>query len=162
MPPTLKPIVRQQACQKRVLSRCIGRTKGGLNSKLHAVCNGEGRLILLLLSPGQMSDYKGAAQFLDALPNARELLADRGYDADWFRTALLEKGITACIPPRKTRKTPVTYDKDLYKQRHKIENMFCRIKDWRRIAMPMTGVRIRSFRPFASQLSLFSILINES
>ena len=82
-----------------------------------------------------MSDYKGAAQFLDALPNARELLADRGYDADWFRTALLEKGITACIPPRKTRKTPVTYDKDLYKQRHKIENMFCRIKDWRRIAM---------------------------
>ena len=82
-----------------------------------------------------MSDYKGAAQFLDALPNARELLADRGYDADWFRTALLEKGITPCIPPRKTRKTPVTYDKDLYKQRHKIENMFGRIKDWRRIAM---------------------------
>ncbi len=82
-----------------------------------------------------MSDYKGAAQFLDALPNARELLADRGYDADWFRTALLEKGITPCIPPRKTRKTPVTYDKDFYKQRHKIENMFGRIKDWRRIAM---------------------------
>ena len=82
-----------------------------------------------------MSDYKGAAQFLDALPNARELLADRGYDADWFRTAFLEKGITPCIPPRKTRKTPVTYDKDLYKQRHKIENMFGRIKDWRRIAM---------------------------
>ena len=82
-----------------------------------------------------MSDYKGAAQFLNALPKAKELLADRGYDADWFRNALLEKGITPCIPSRKTRKIPVTYDKELYKQRHKIENMFGRIKDWLRIAM---------------------------
>ena len=72
---------------------------------------------------------------MDILPKAKELLADRGYDADWFRTALREKGITPCIPPRKTRKIPIEYDKELYKQRHKIENMFGRIKDWRRIAM---------------------------
>lgn len=106
-----------------------------MNSKLHAVCNGEGKPILLLLSSGQTSDYKGAAQLLDILPKAKELLADRGYDADWFRTALREKGISPCIPPRKTRKIPIEYDKELYKQRHKIENMFGRIKDWRRIAM---------------------------
>ena len=106
-----------------------------MNSKLHAVCNGEGKPILLLLSAGQTSDYKGAAQLLNVLPKAKELLADRGYDADWFRKALLEKGITPCIPPRKIRKIPVVYDKELYKQRHKIENMFGRIKDWRRIAM---------------------------
>lgn len=105
-----------------------------MNSKLHAVCNGEGKPILLLLSPGQTSDYKGAEQFLNALPKAKDLLADRGYDADWFRNALLEKGITPCIPPRKTRKIPIQYDKEIYKQRHKIENMFGRIKDWRRIA----------------------------
>ena len=72
---------------------------------------------------------------MNVLPKAKELLADRGYDADWFRKALLEKGITPCIPPRKIRKIPVVYDKELYKQRHKIENMFGRIKDWRRIAM---------------------------
>ena len=72
---------------------------------------------------------------MNVLPKAKELLADRGYDADWFRKALLEKGIAPCIPSRKTRKIPVEYDKDLYKQRHKIENMFGRIKDWRRIAM---------------------------
>lgn len=72
---------------------------------------------------------------MDILPKAKELLADRGYDADWFRTALREKGISPCIPPRKTRKIPIEYDKELYKQRHKIENMFGRIKDWRRIAM---------------------------
>lgn len=82
-----------------------------------------------------MSDYKGASQLLETLPQAKELLADRGYDADWFRNALLEKGISSCIPPRKTRKAPIVYDKELYKQRHKIENMFGRIKDWRRIAM---------------------------
>lgn len=74
-----------------------------MNSKLHAVCNGEGKPVLLLLSSGQMSDYKGAAQLLDVLPKAKELLADRGDDATWFRNALLEKGITPCIPSRGTR-----------------------------------------------------------
>ena len=82
-----------------------------------------------------MSDYKGAAMLLDQLPQAKELLADRGYDADWFRQALTKKGITPCIPPKKNRKIQYEYDKELYKQRHKIENMFGRIKDWRRIAM---------------------------
>lgn len=82
-----------------------------------------------------MSDYKGAACLLDDLPKAKELLADRGYDADWFRKALIERGITPCIPPRKNRGVQLAYDKTLYKQRHKVENMFGRIKDWRRVAM---------------------------
>ncbi len=89
----------------------------------------------MLLSEGQMSDYKGAAFLLDQLPRARKLLADRGYDADWFRHALIKKGIAPCIPPKKNRKIQIQYDKELYKQRHKIENMFGRLKDWRRIAM---------------------------
>jgi len=82
-----------------------------------------------------VSEYKGAAQLLHALPDAEALLADRGYDAAWFRNALLDKGITPCIPPKGNRKDPVAYDKELYKQRHKIEVMFGRLKDWRRIAM---------------------------
>lgn len=89
----------------------------------------------MLLSEGQMSDDKGAALLLDSLPKARELLADRGYDADWFRNALIEKGITPCIPPKKNRKSQLKYDKTLYKQRHKVENMFGKLKDWRRMAM---------------------------
>lgn len=87
----------------------------------------------MLLSEGQMSDYKGAALLLPALPNANELLADKGYDADWFRKALADRGIAACIPSRSNRKTPIEHDRSLYRQRHKIENMFGRIKDWRRI-----------------------------
>jgi transposase len=72
---------------------------------------------------------------LDALPEAKELPADCGYDSDKFRAALIERGITPCIPPRKNRKVQHHYCKTLYTQRHKIKNMFSRLKDWRRIAM---------------------------
>jgi transposase len=87
----------------------------------------------MLLSEGQMSDYKGAALMLDALPPAKALLGDRGYDAGWFRDALAARGITACIPSKTNRKIPIAHDRTLYRQRHKIENMFGRLKDWRRI-----------------------------
>ncbi|WP_086012830.1 MULTISPECIES: IS5 family transposase [Sphingobium] len=119
--------------KKGMFPRRIGRTKGGLNSKLHTVCDGKGRPLVMLLSEGQMSDYKGAALMLDALPPAKALLGDRGYDADWFRKALAERNITACIPSKKNRKVPIPHDAALYRQRHKIENMFCKLKDWRRI-----------------------------
>ena len=92
-----------------------------------------GRPVLMLLSEGQMSDYKGAALMIDALPRAKQLLGDKGYDADWFRQALAERGITACIPSRSNRKKPIEHDRELHRQRHKIENMFGRLKDWRRI-----------------------------
>ncbi|MBX5000949.1 IS5 family transposase [Rhizobium lentis] len=119
--------------KKGMFPRRIGRTKGGLNSKLHAVCDGHGRPLILLLSEGQMSDYKGAAQMLHAFPKAKTLLADKGYDADWFRDALAQRKITACIPSRANRKVPIPHDPTLYKKRHRIENMFGRLEDWRRI-----------------------------
>ena len=112
----------------------MGRTKGGLNSKLHAVCDEAGRPILLHLTAGQVSDYKGAQVLLPRLPKAATLIADRGYDGNWFRTALAERGTEPCIPGRKNRKQVLDYDKTLYRQRHKIENMFAKIKDWRRVA----------------------------
>jgi transposase len=87
----------------------------------------------MLLSEGQMSDYKGAALILSIMPPAKELLADKGYDADWFRAALARRGIVACIPSKSNRKVAIPYDAVLYKNRHKIENMFGRLKDWRRI-----------------------------
>ncbi|ETD01693.1 transposase ISSpo7 [Rhodobacter capsulatus R121] len=62
------------------------------------------------------------------------LLAARGYDADWFREALKDKGIKVCIPGRNSRKTAVKYDKRRYKRRNRIEIMFGRLKDWRRVA----------------------------
>jgi transposase len=81
-----------------------------------------------------MSDHKGARFILDALPKATSLIADRGYDSNWFRKALTDMGIKPCIPPTRSRKRSIAYDKTLYRQRHRIENMFGRLKDWRRIA----------------------------
>ena len=98
------------------------------------MCDGHGRPVALLLSEGQMNDHKGARLLLPVLPAARELLADRGYDSDRFRAGLAERGIEPCIPPTKNRKVQLPYDKVLYRQRHRIENAFGRLKDWRRIA----------------------------
>jgi transposase len=89
---------------------------------------------VLLLSEGQMSDHKGARLVLDALPPAVTLIADRGYDSAWFRGALAERGIAPCIPSSKKRKVPYPYDQALYRQRHKVENLFAKLKDWRRVA----------------------------
>lgn len=104
-----------------------------MNSKLHAVCDGSGRPLVLLLSEGQMSDFKGAALMFDAIADAKTLLGDKGYDADWFRQALKARDIEPCIPPKSKRKTEIPFDRTLYKSRHKIENMFGKLKDWRRI-----------------------------
>jgi transposase len=71
-----------------------------------------------------MSDHKGA----------RKLIADRGYDSNRFRAELAAKGIEACIPSTRSRKAELPCDKTLYRQIHRIEIMFGRLKDWRRIA----------------------------
>ena len=76
----------------------------------------------MFLSAGQTSDYIGARALLSSIPQAGVLLGDRGYDADWFRNALTETGISPCIPSRRSRKVPIPHDADLYRQRHKIES----------------------------------------
>ena len=68
------------------------------------------------------------------IPPATALLGDRGYDAEWFRDALINLGISPCILFRRRSKEAIPHDADLNCQRHKIENMFARLKDWRRIA----------------------------
>ena len=82
-----------------------------MNTKLHAVTDAEGRPIRFYMTAGQVSDYAGAAALLGSLPKAEWLLADRGYDADWFRDALKDKGIKPCIPGRKSRGKPIKHDK---------------------------------------------------
>ena len=105
-----------------------------MNSKLHTVTDALGRPVRMFLSAGQTSDYIGARALLNQLPKAKHLLADRGYDADWYRVGLEKQGITPCIPSRRGRKAPIPHDAARYRQRHKIENTFARLKDWRRVA----------------------------
>ena len=105
-----------------------------MNTKLHAVTDAKGRPIRFFMSAGQVSDYTGAAALLDSLPQADWFLADQGYDADWLRKALQDRGIKACIPGRKSRKKAVKYDKRRSRRRNRIKILFGRLKDWRRVA----------------------------
>ena len=89
------------------------------------------------------------------MPQAAALIADRGYDSNWFRDSLAERGTIPCIPPTKNRKKALEYDKTLYRQRHKIENMFGRIKDWRRVAMRYD----RCAHTFMSAISIAAAVI---
>ncbi len=105
-----------------------------MNTKLHAVTDTIGRPIQFFMTAGQISDYTGARALVDRLPAANWLLGDRGYDVDWFREVIVNKGIRPCIPGRKSRDKPIKYDKRRYKRRNRIEIMFGRLKDWRRIS----------------------------
>ena len=105
-----------------------------MKTKFHAVTDQNGRPLSFFMTAGQISDYTSAAALLDSLPAAQWTLGDRGYDADWFRDALEEKGIKPCIPGRTSRGKPVKYDKRKYKRRNRIEIMFGRLKNWRRVA----------------------------
>ena len=86
------------------------------------------------MTPGQLHDLVGAGALLTRVPTPRRLIADRAYDARKLRDWLVERGCEPVIPPNPTRKHPHTYDAEVYKQRNLIERMFCRLKDFRRIA----------------------------
>ena len=140
---------------EQLVEGLIGRTKGGMNTKLHAVTDASGRPIRFFMTAGQVSDYTGARALLSSLPAADWMIADRGYDADWFRGALKDKGIRACIPGRKQRKVIVRYDKRRYKRRNRIEIMFGRLKDWRRVATRYD----RCPKVFLSAIALAALVI---
>ncbi|SDJ14937.1 Transposase DDE domain-containing protein [Lutimaribacter saemankumensis] len=80
-------------------------------AKLHAVTDTAGHPIRFFMTAGQVSDYTGTAALLADFPKAEWLLGDRGYDADWFREALKDKGLQPCIPGRKSSGKSVKYDK---------------------------------------------------
>lgn len=72
----------------------------GINIKLHAITDANGRPLSFFITAGQINDYTDAAALLDDMPKAQWMLADRRYDADWFRDALEQRAIKPCIPGR--------------------------------------------------------------
>jgi len=87
-----------------------------------------------MLTAGNVSDVKAAPALLEQAGRMRYLLADKGYDADRLRRSLRDAGAVPVIPGRRNRKRTIRYDKDRYRGRHLIENAFCRLKDFRRVA----------------------------
>jgi len=89
---------------------------------------------VLLLSPGNINDISMAEALIEAAGPFRRLLADRGYDAAHLRKRLAERGAEAVIPSTTSRKAPIPYDIAAYRGRNRVERMWCRIKDFRRVA----------------------------
>ena len=94
----------------------------------------QGRPRVLLLSAGNTNDISMAAALIQAAGPIRRLLADKGYDADHLRKLLAEQGAEAVIPSTTSRRAPIPYDTLAYRDRNRVERMWCRLKDFRRVA----------------------------
>jgi transposase len=114
--------------------QAIGRSRGGRNTKIHAIADAKGRLLALLLTGGEAHDCPPAQRLIQRTRSAKKLLGDRAYDSADLRGWLHGRGTTAVIPNKSNRKLPFRFNKQAYKWRHRIENAFCRLKDFRRIA----------------------------
>lgn len=88
----------------------------------------------LALSPGQAHDLGVARTLIDVVPANGRLIADKAYDANWFRELLRQRRIRTCIPPTSSRRVPRYYGKVLYRQRNLVERFFNKLKHARRIA----------------------------
>ena len=112
----------------------MGRSRGGLTSKIHAVVDTHGMPVYLALTPGEAHDNRLCSALLSALLPQTMVLADRGYDADWIRELVRQQGAWANIPPKRNRKEPICFSPYLYRARNLVERFFNKIKQCRRVA----------------------------
>jgi transposase len=94
----------------------------------------KGRPCVLMITPGNVHDMKVAKACIAAMPPSAALVGDKGYDSNDLRDWLASRGTMAVIPSMKNRKVQLDCDHAIYKQRNVVERMFCRFKDWRRVA----------------------------
>jgi transposase len=112
----------------------MGRSRGGLTSKIHAVVDTNGLPIRVAVSAGEAHDNRLASKLLSRLKSGTMLLADRGYDADWIRALAAKRHAWANIPPRSNRNDPICFSPYLYRGRNLIERFFNKLKQYRRVA----------------------------
>jgi transposase len=122
------------ACISDNNHQAMGRSRGGLTSKIHAVVDTNGLPVHLALTPGEAHDNRLCSVLLNALLPRTMVLADRGYDADWIRELARQQGAWANIPPKRNRKDPICFSPYLYRARNLIERFFNKIKQCRRVA----------------------------
>ncbi|WP_420093890.1 IS5 family transposase [Comamonas testosteroni] len=136
-------------------SQAIGRSRGGLTTKILALTDALGNLIRFVLLPGQRHDLQGVEQLLEGI-DLRTLLADKAFDADWLKQHLLAQGCQVVIAQKANRRAPLQIDIEVYKWRHLIENFFCKLKEFKRIAMRSD----KTDSSFAAVITLASAVIN--
>lgn len=111
----------------------ISRSKGGLNSKIHVAVDAHGMPVRVLITEATTADCTQASKRIEGI-KAEYLLADKAYDTDTMLKDSTDSDINPVIPPKKNRKKKRSYDVDLYKFRHLVENAFLHLKRWRGIA----------------------------
>ncbi len=114
-----------------------------------------GRPFVLVLTPGNVHDVAAAPRLVSQLQGARHVLGDKGYDADSLRAMIRAQGGRPVIPGKANRKRKIPLDKPRYKSRHLIENAFCRLKDFRRVATRYDKLATN----FLSTVALATLLI---
>ena len=138
-------------------NRELGRSRGGITTKIHLLCNSNAMPMDFCLTPGQVSDIKTAPILTDR-NKMKCLIGDKAYGSKAYRIKLGEQHIHVCIPPKSNEKNPAEYDSELYKTRHIIENMFSKLKDWKGVAF--RGNRCaHSFHSFVA-IALIFIFFN--
>jgi transposase len=115
----------------------VGRSRGGRNTKIHALADAKGRLIAILLSGGEAHDCPLAKRLIRRVVRPKRMLGDKAYDSAELREELDEHGAKSIIPNRSNRNQPFSFSKRLYKLRSRIEAAFTRLKDFRRVASPV-------------------------
>lgn len=134
--------------------QAIGRSRGGLTTKLHAAVDGLGNPVRFILTGGRRNDITQAEAPIEDLP-AGCVLADKAYDADHFRHAVRAIGATAVIPASKSRSRRSSHDRHIYKERNLVERFFDRIKQFRRIATRYE----QTARAYLSMVRLVAVVI---
>ena len=114
-------------------NQAIGRSRGGLTTKIVALVDALGALLRFVLLPGQRHDTVGVAPLIEGIEFGA-LLGDKAFDVDWLRAELDARGAVAVIPPKANRKTIIPCDRAMYRWRHLIENYFAKLKEFRAIA----------------------------
>jgi transposase len=112
-------------------SQAIGRTRGGLNTKVTALVDSKGRALQLVVDSGNQADIRCADRI--EIPSGYRLVADKGYDSTNLRERIWDAGSCPRIPNLKNRKKPARWHRGYYKLRHRVENFFQRIKRLRRV-----------------------------
>ena len=129
----------------------MGKSRGGLSTKIHAAVDALGNPIRLLLTPGQASEYGQAEALIEGFA-FEAVLADKGYNSDAFVEVIQRRGAEAIIPSKKNRLNPRSLDRHLYKARNLVVRFFQKLKQFRRIATRYE----RLARNYQSMLSLLN------
>jgi len=109
----------------------MGRSRGGLTTKIHALVDAAGLPVCLKITPGQAHDGRSAADMLGTLGDGDVLLADRAYDSDALRIEMAMRGVWANVRAMPNRKHQPAFSALLYKQRNLVERFFSKLKHLR-------------------------------